>query len=239
MIDKVNEALTDAQAAWYKPNLRMQELQAQRAAHQRWTKSTEQQRLTIEENTAEVARLTESRTEHEANVELLRGAEQVFGLKGVRARMTGRALSAIEAAANERLAQLGGDGWAIRLRAYREQKSGKKEEKIGLEVRAPDRADRFGWRGYWSASTGQRRRFDLAVMLAVADVVRGLRGGVWSTLWFDEAIDALDEEGKRRAVSMLQELGKQTCVVVVSHDDAIVDRLKADRHVHVEDGEIC
>ena len=151
-------------------------------------------------------------------------------------RVIGQALEAIDAAANRWLSDLAGDGWAVELRAYSEQKSGKVEEKISLRVQAPDHPGK--WRGYWSTSSGQRRRFDLAVMLAIGDVVRGLHGGSWSTMFFDECLDALDERGKERAVAMMHDLARKTCVVVVSHDPDVITRLKPDRHVQVESGRI-
>lgn len=210
--------------------------------HSQWLERTVEQRRTADENDAKAARLEASSRAVSSRISLLRAAEKVFGLRGARARVTGRALSAIELGANRWLSRLGGDGWAVRLRAYSELKNGKQEEQISLQVQAPDvtqeviRRGGSEWRSYWSTSAGQRRRFDLAVMLGIGDVVRDLAGGGCSTMFFDEALGALDDDGKRRAVDVVHELSKRTCVVVVDHDDAIVDRLRPVKHLHIEEG---
>lgn len=210
--------------------------QRDRQTFERWEQSTAGARERIAQAEQDATQREQDLEKHQETLVYQGACEKVLGLKGARARVTGQALAAIDAAANRRLAQLAGDGWGIRLRAYSEQKSGKVEEKISLQVRAPDHPGVY--RGYWSTSSGQRRRFDIATMLAISDVVRGLSGGGLPTLFFDEAFGGFDEDGKRRAVKLIDDLAQETCVVVVEHDADLINRLRPTKHVQVAGGSI-
>lgn len=211
-------------------------LETQRRQAQEQKAAREKAQAQIDDAQGKLAEVTLAQTEALRRAQLYGHAQKVLGLKGVRARLTGRSLDTLQAYTNLWLQRLAGDGWSVQFLPYAENKSGGTSEAISLKVVAP--SPRFaGSRSYWSCSAGQRRRFDLAVMLGIADLVRASGGGR-RTLWFDEALDALDVEGKQRAVALLQSLAQDNCVVVVAHDQDVLDQLRPARIVQVESGRL-
>ena len=92
-----------------------------------------------------------------------------------------------------------------------------------------------GGHGYKASSGGERKRIDIAVMLALGDIARRLRGEKGSTLFFDEAFDALDEQGLAAVVGVLRELAQDRAVVVISHNPLLIDHLRPHaKRVHLE-----
>lgn len=158
----------------------------------------------------------------------------VLGLQGVRSALLAHALRAIEQLTNAWLDKLGMTGLSVRLESQTTAKSGTTSDKISFEV---DGAG--GGHGYLGSSGGERRRIDVAVMLALSEVAQRGRGvGPTSTLFVDEVFDALDEDGVEAAVEVLELIAAERCVVVVSHNRALVDRLHDATHLVVKDGAV-
>lgn len=157
----------------------------------------------------------------------------VLGLQGARAGILAHALESIEAVANEWLARLGLTGLRVELGSQSQTKSGSVNDKISFEVHGAG-----GGRGYRASSGGERRRIDIAIMLAIADVAAGRGVNADSTLFVDELFDALDDEGVDATIEVLNEIAADRCVVVISHNRTLVDRLPQATHLHVSDGKI-
>lgn len=170
----------------------------------------------------------EARLAAKDELEVLRACERVLGTTGVRAHILGRSLSGVEAVANARLSQIAGAGWGIQLRPITETKTGV-TDKISLRVQNPRRA----WHSYKAASAGERRRFDLALVLGFAALLGGDGTG---TLWFDEALDSVDRDTVPRVCAVLRELAIDRCVVVITHSDDLVAQLRPDRHYNFDGG---
>jgi len=169
----------------------------------------------------------------EVEVAELSASEKVLGLKGVRAQVLGRALSGLELAANAWLARIAAPGTRITLKPYTEKKSGGVSDSLGMEITGVG-----GGQGYRASSGGERRRLDVALMLALADVAVASHGHGGSTLWFDECFDALDADGVNAVASVLADLSRDRAVVVVSHSDLLAGVLQPVLRLHVADGRI-
>lgn len=146
---------------------------------------------------------------HEVEVAELEACADILGLKGVRAQVLGRTLSSIERVANAWLSRIG-SSMAIELKSYREKKGGGSTEAISLNVVKGDRTA-----PYLAASGGERRRTDVALLFALAEVSAG-QGGE-GTLFFDECLDSLDEDGVDAVIESLSEAASDRAVVVISH----------------------
>jgi len=164
----------------------------------------------------------------------LRAAERALGLRGVRAHLLGRALGGLEEAANGWLDRLAGPGLRLALKPYAERKSGGIADALSLEV-----AGAGGGKGYKAASGGERRRIDLAVLLALADVARAAHAVEGGDLYFDEALDALDAEGVAAAARVLADLAHDRKVLVVTHSEALAAALAPDLRLSVEAGKVA
>ena len=164
----------------------------------------------------------------------LEACELVLGLRGVRANILGRSLAGIEAVANAWLPRMLLDGdrkIAVRLRSYSEKKTGGTADAISLAIDGVG-----GGLGYRASSGGERRRIDVGLLLALAEVAAASAGSRTGTLFFDEVFDALDSGGKEAVASVLQELSEDRCVVVVTHSDELQSLLPAVKRVRIANG---
>lgn len=161
----------------------------------------------------------------------LRACDAALGLRGVRAQVLAGALGGVEAACNAWLARLAGGGISARLRPYVERARGGQAEAIGLEL---DGAG--GGHGYRATSGGQRRRVDVALMLALAEVSSAASGGAPGTMFFDEVFDALDAAGAEAAAGAIRELAASRAVVVITHSADVVRRLQPELRLRVDRG---
>lgn len=180
----------------------------------------------------EIAEAEDAGAELITKLASLRTADKALGLTGVRATVTSALLTSIEQLANYWLGLID-DTLSVEIRPFRELASGAQRDEISLLVRGAG-----GVAGsYHDASTGQQMRIDLALMLALSEVVGG-DASARSTLFFDEVFGALDVHGCRAVAKVLRELAADRCVVVLTHVDQLAEDLAADMHVRVSAGEI-
>lgn len=161
----------------------------------------------------------------------LQAVESVLGLKGVRAHVLGKALTGLETAANSWLARLVSREMKLTLRPYSERKSGVISDAISMEVEGAG-----GGHGYRGASGGERRRIDVALLLALAEVSRAAHGMEAGTIFVDEAFDALDSDGVVAVSDVLRSIAKDRCVVVISHNEELASTLDTRLRLHVKGG---
>lgn len=155
---------------------------------------------------------------------ILAACDAVLGLKGVRAGILAKLLGGLEAAANAWLSKMAAPGLRLELKPYSEKKAGGVSDAISLQVHGAG-----GGLGYRAASGGERRRIDVAVLLAFAG-----RG----TLFFDEVFDALDPAGVEAVAGVLAELSRDRCVVVITHNDDLGARVPHAAAWYVSEGRL-
>ncbi len=179
--------------------------------------------------------LQEARDAKGVEVRRLTLAEGVLGLKGVRAHMLGQTLAGIEAVANVWLARLYGPGFQVKLSPYEEKKSGGVRDSIALQITGSNRHGQTfgGGAGYGASSGGERRRVDIALLLAIAEVASAASGRSGGTLFFDEVLDHVDDEGVDAVCSAIGTLAADRCVVVISHSPTLIERIPVTRHLHL------
>ncbi len=171
-------------------------------------------------------------------LETLEVVDRVLSTQGVRAHLLANALSAIEAVANSwlgRVAAIDETELVLKLSSYAERGDGSLKDAIGLEIEGAGNGH-----GYEAASSGEQRRIDVALMLALAEMAEAAHGVESGTLFFDEVFDALDEEGVEAVRDVIASLAEDRCVLLITHNDQIKTQLKGllTEHWHVEDGEI-
>jgi DNA repair exonuclease SbcCD ATPase subunit len=161
---------------------------------------------------------------------LLKSVEQVLGLKGVRSVVLGKSLAGIEEATNYWLSKFN-KPMSITLSPYTEKKTGGSSDAISLSVEGAG-----GGAGYRGCSGGERRRIDLALLLALAQVAAAAHGQKDGTLFLDEVFDALDADGLGAVGDCLAELAVDRAVVVISHSPDLVRQLRPVTHIKVDNG---
>jgi DNA repair exonuclease SbcCD ATPase subunit len=113
---------------------------------------------------------------------------------------------------------------SLALASTTEKKAGGTSDAISLRVSVDDGKTS---RPYASLSAGERRRVDVAMLLALADVSGAAAGRLNSTLWMDEVFDALDGDGAAAVGSLVDRLGSSRAVVVITHSDNLVRSVRA------------
>jgi len=184
----------------------------------------------IEETTAALGLLAADIAAIELEIKHEEAVEEVLGTRGARTHLLSSTLAAVSKVANDWLARLAGPHFKLTLRSYSETARGEMTNKISMEVEGAG-----GGHGYKASSGGERKRIDIAVMLGLGDIARRLRGERGSTLFFDEAFDALDEAGLAAVVGVLRDLAQDRAVMVVSHSTTLIEMLKPHaKRVHLD-----
>lgn len=178
----------------------------------------------LEEATAKATKLLEELPVQAKEMRLMKCAEVVLGLRGVRAGLLARLLGGLEAAANAWLPKVAGQKLRLELKPYSEKKGGGATDAISLTVHGAG-----GGEGYKATSQGERRRLDVALLLAFAGS---------GTLFFDEVFDALDTDGLEAVIQVLGELSAERCVVVITHSEELATRVPHVKHWRVQDGRV-
>jgi len=146
----------------------------------------------------------------------LEAADRVLSVGGVRSHILHRALGGIEAVANvwlARLAALGDYALRLSLKPYTEKARGGVKDAISMEVYGAGNGQ-----GYRATSGGERRRIDVALMLALAEIAAARQPDKSAgTLFFDECFDTLDAEGREAVLEVLEEMAEQCCIVLITH----------------------
>lgn len=144
--------------------------------------------------------------------EVAAAVNQLYSAGGVRELLLKRALSILAQTATSYAHALGLFDTSIRLELRPD--NGK------IEFSASGVGGKHGYDG---SSSGQRRRIDIAMALAMADNSQyGKRG----TLWLDEVFDSLDEDGIDQVVSLITHLSQQRQVILLTHNYTALQMLR-------------
>lgn len=147
-------------------------------------------------------------------------ALRFLGIKGPRSRILSSALQKLEDRSNLYLSWINSKA-RISIQGFSEQANGKTNNKINIDI------DGYGGgHGYEACSGGQQRRIDLVMLLALASLSE-----TQGTLFFDEAFDALDQEGCASAVELLSRMSENRPVVIIAHNPMFIQSLRGPRLV--------
>jgi DNA repair exonuclease SbcCD ATPase subunit len=175
---------------------------------------------------AEIAEAVRAVEAAQHAVDVLKAVDKVLGTRGVRAHVTAQALGGLEAVANHWLDRVAGGGISVSLSVTDSGRQGT----LKLDVHGAG-----GGNGYRGASAGERRRIDVALLFALAETASAAAGRGQGTLWVDEAFDSLDAQGLDAVASALVDVAKDRCVVVITHNEELAEKLPAVRRVRVGD----
>jgi len=206
---------------------------AARAAYARIEAPLKAQRVERETLDGKLHLLEQKRATVTLDVVELEACEGILGVRGARAHVLGQTLASIEARTNAWLRKLAST-ITINLRSYTEKKSGGTIDAISLTL-----VGAGGDSGYLGASAGERRRVDVALLLALAELASGTNTGAqWvSPIFFDEVFDSLDADGRDAVSDLVADLAKDRCVVLITHDEHVAS-CAADLRIHVDRGEV-
>ncbi|RKZ05424.1 hypothetical protein DRQ25_16150, partial [Candidatus Fermentibacteria bacterium] len=169
----------------------------------------------IEELAEERKDLIESTKDAKKRLQILTFWRDGFGNRGIKSFLMESIIPAINKQATQYAVKLLGAGTKIMLSSTTRLKSKKAEvrEKISIEAIIPYCTDTYA-----GASKGQKKRLDLALLLAFRNVVAQRSGSPFSQLFADEIFDGLDASGVETIGELLQELSEDVPVMLITHD---------------------
>jgi DNA repair exonuclease SbcCD ATPase subunit len=101
----------------------------------------------------------------------------------------------------------------VKMSTKTELKSGQMRERLSIQVINP-----VGAEDYNTASGGEKKRLDVAMIMALRDLIQWQSGANRMDLFVaDEVFDSLDENGASRLCELLREMAG--LVFVVSHNE--------------------
>jgi len=178
----------------------------------------ERLRKMVSQDEARVERYGHDVLAAQARLKVAEAALRVLGRQGARVRVFAEALKRLEAGTNAVLRRLGIPA-EVKVSGDRQLASGAKVEEVTMQVLVQD-GDPGGQ--YRAASGGERTRVDVAMMLALSRLSRDTGLQV-----FDEVFDPLDDEGIELVADLLVEMARSRQVVVITHAQRLVDRLRS------------
>lgn len=198
-------------------------------------KKAEQVDKYLESYRRDLASSLEERVRLESEVEYLSACKKVLGLKGVRSHIFSSLLGSVEQLANSWLSAIDAT-FTIELASYVTNKTGGTRDAIDIRVNGLGHPH-----GYKGCSSGERRRINIALLLALGEVARGListnSNGGGGTIFFDEAFAGLDMKGKELVTHSLTELAKERCVVIIEHEWSCLNEVEPDMKITLKRGQ--
>ena len=116
--------------------------------------------------------------------------------------------------ANYYLSKLAGTSMEVKFTTQTELKSGEKRDKFSVEVR-----NVHGGEDYKGNSGGEKRRIDIAVNMALQDLVNSRSNKRIDFLVYDEAYEGLDPIGCEAVIDLLREKSQEVgSIFVITHN---------------------
>jgi len=138
----------------------------------------------------------------------------IFSKRGIQAMIIETLLPEIEEEANRILEKITDGRLQIRFITKKEKKSEEGETET-LEILV---SDNLGERSYEMYSGGEAFRIDLAIRVALSEVLSQRAGGKLQFLAIDEGFGSLDEAGKEEVVEAINALTEKFAkIIVVTH----------------------
>ena len=140
---------------------------------------------------------------------------QGFSNSGIKSLLLDDITPFLNRRANKYLRKLSSDHMEIKFSTQSTLKSGEKREKFTIEVVNNDGGDT-----YIANSSGEKRRIDIAVNLALQDLIAARSSKKLNIAFFDEVFDTLDSVGVEKVVDLLQDMAKEkSSLFVITHNN--------------------
>lgn len=224
LLDRLRAELSAKKAKYRKLESQLSELRAELKTAKSIDELRQNSESRRDEAAAKICELQISCDKSQAILESLQKEQKILeftkkalGHKGIRALVLDGALSAIEVLTNQWLEVLSEGKISVKFTSYSETKSGSVTNNIGIDVLGAG-----GGRGYRAASLGERRRIDIAILLALSQFKK-IESPISGTYLMDEVFDSIDETGITKICEMLETISREHQVVVITHEQNIFD----------------
>jgi DNA repair exonuclease SbcCD ATPase subunit len=150
-------------------------------------------------------------------VDKLKFAVVAYGNGGIKSHLLDAVTPFLNERTNYYLGKLAGNTIEVILSTQTTLASGEKREKFDIEIR-----NSVGGNTYEANSTGERGRIDLAISLALQDLVMSRSNSKFNILLYDEIFDGLDAIGCENVITLLKEIEKRVeTIYVITHNEIL------------------
>ncbi len=158
--------------------------------------------------------------------------KNAFSRDGIPAMIVEQSLPELEEDANRILHQLTDGQCSVNLDSQREKKSGGIVETLDIKI-----SDEMGTRDYEMFSGGEAFRADLALRIALSQLLCRRAGSRLQLLVIDEGFGSQDPEGLNAIVEAINDIQEEfEKILVVTHLDELKDKFLTRIEVHKEAG---
>lgn len=171
----------------------------------------------LKELSTRLEEIAQERAEKARKLDLIDFWVKAFGNSGIKSYLLDSVTPFLNERANYYLSKLAGNTTEIEFSTQTRLKSGEVREKFEVRIN-----NTVGGKSYASNSNGERRRIDLAISLALQDLVMSRASGKFNILLYDEIFDGLDAVGCENTIQLLQEIQKNVeSIFVITHNDIL------------------
>lgn len=182
-----------------------------------FTDNIETQRNLVKTHTESLTTLEAEKTQLKETISQLKFWVDGFGNSGIKSYLLDSVTPYLNTRANHYLSKLAGSTTEIKFSTQTRLKSGEVRDKFEVQIN-----NQVGGTSYGSNSTGERKRIDLAISLALQDLVMTRSNGKFNILLYDEVFDGLDAVGCENAIQLLKEIQEGVpSVFVITHNDVL------------------
>jgi DNA repair exonuclease SbcCD ATPase subunit len=155
-----------------------------------------------------------------------------FGNQGIKSVLLDSVTPFLNRRANYYLSKLSGSSIEVKFNTQQELKNGDKRDKFSVEV-----INEHGDDNYTGNSGGEKRRVDVAINMALQDLVASRSNKSMDIIVYDEVYEGLDEIGCQSVIELLQEKAETFgSVFVVTHNENLKQMFTKSVKVTKENG---
>lgn len=171
----------------------------------------------IDEAEGLIEELSVSGTQLKADILELEFWVKAFGNSGIKSLLLDEVTPYLNQRANHYLQQLSSDSIEVIFTTQTKLKDGQIRDKFAIDV-----VNYEGGKKYIANSGGEKRRVDIAVNLALQDLIAHRSAKRLNIAIYDEVFDAMDEVGTERIVDLLKDMTKEkSSIFVTSHSESL------------------
>lgn len=161
--------------------------------------------------------LSSSIDSYQSSLDVLQFWLKGFSNSGIKSMLLDDITPFLNERANKYLQVLSGNHVRIEFSTQTTLKSGEIRDKFQIQVINDD-----GGNSYMSNSSGEKRRIDVAINLALQDLIASRANKKLNIMFMDEVLDTLDRQGTDSVIELLMEISKEkSSVFVISHNEDI------------------
>ncbi|WCS68537.1 chromosome partition protein [Bacillus phage vB_BsuM-Goe16] len=140
-----------------------------------------------------------------------------YGNQGIKSILLDSVTPFLNQRANYYLSALSDSTMEVEFNTQTTLASGEKRDKFSVEVKNKNGED-----GYRGSSNGEKRRIDVAVNMALQDLVMSRSNKKIDLIVYDEVFEGLDQIGCEAVIQLLNEKAKQCgTVMVITHSESL------------------